>query len=188
MAKQKNNIVMRNARGMFGKQVVFKKRNGKAYIAAPPEVDENRKATPGQLALQVKFKRCIAYAKRALKNDDIIQRYTVMTKRHQSPYNVAFLDAFYSPEVESMILQGYQGQAGNIIVVQAKDNFGVEEVRVSIHDANNVLLEEGLAVANNDGLNWTYTAAQPNPALPGSKITAKAYDLAGNEGLLEVTV
>ena len=35
MARQKNNVVMQNTRGMFGGQVVFKKRAGKGYVAAP---------------------------------------------------------------------------------------------------------------------------------------------------------
>ena len=49
MALQKNNIVMRSTRGMVGKQIVFKVRAGKPYVAAPPEVNENRVATPAQL-------------------------------------------------------------------------------------------------------------------------------------------
>jgi hypothetical protein len=38
MAKQGNNIIMRNTRGMVGKQIVFKRRAGRSYVAAPPEV------------------------------------------------------------------------------------------------------------------------------------------------------
>ena len=36
MARQKHNAVMYNTRGMFAKQVVFKERAGKVYVAGPP--------------------------------------------------------------------------------------------------------------------------------------------------------
>jgi hypothetical protein len=49
MARQSNNFVMHNATGMFGGQVVFKKRDGTRYVAAPTNVNENRKSTPNQL-------------------------------------------------------------------------------------------------------------------------------------------
>ena len=34
MAKQKNNIIMRNTRGMVGGQIVFKRRGGSGYVSA----------------------------------------------------------------------------------------------------------------------------------------------------------
>ena len=49
MAKQGNNLIMRNTRGMVGKQIVFKRRAGRSYVAAPPEVNEDRKPTAKQL-------------------------------------------------------------------------------------------------------------------------------------------
>ena len=39
MARQKNNIIMRSTRGMVGGQIVFKRRAGKGYVSAAPEIN-----------------------------------------------------------------------------------------------------------------------------------------------------
>lgn len=188
MPKQKNNIIMRGTRGMVGKQIVFKTRNGITYVSAPPEVDENRIPTPGQLAIIQRFKTSVAYATGAIKDPAMEEAYSSKARRNQSAYNVAIRDAFTVPEVLGIIAQGYRGEIGDILVVQAIDDFRVKSVRISIHDAANQLIEEGDAVVNADGLNWTYTVTRPNAAVTGSKITATAIDLPGNEGALEITL
>ena len=188
MAKQKNNIIMRNTRGMVGKQIVFKRRGGRSYVAAPPEVNENRKATDKQLAVQQKFRSSIAYAKAALANADTKEAYEKAASRGQSAFNVAFKDAFSAPEVLGIIAGGYQGAAGNVIVVHATDNFKVNAVKVAICNSENELIEEGAATANTDGLSWSYTVQQSNPDVTGTKIKASAFDIPENEGSLEVTL
>lgn len=60
MARQKNNIIMRSTRGMVGGQIVFKSRAGKPYVAAAPEVNENRQPTANQLLAQERFRKSIA--------------------------------------------------------------------------------------------------------------------------------
>lgn len=188
MPKQKNNIVMRSTRGMFGKQVVFKERAGETYVAAPPEVNENRKPTAPQLVMQQRFTKSALYASAAIKDADIKKLYAAAAKRNQSAYNVALRDAFTTPVVEGIITQGYLGQADNIIVAQATDDFMVKAVSIAIHSSANELIESGDAIANIDGLNWTYTVTQANANIAGSVITATAVDLPGNEGSLEVTL
>ncbi|MBO9573208.1 MAG: hypothetical protein J7497_13535 [Chitinophagaceae bacterium] len=188
MPKQKNNLIMAGTSGMLGKQVVFKERNGETYLSAPPTVNENRKATPTQLENQQKFTSAVDYAKTAIKDENIKAAYQSMAKRNQSAFNVAFNDAYNAPKVLGIIAQGYQGQAGNIIIVQAKDDFKVKSVKVSIRNAANQLIEEGEAIANADGLNWTYTVTQANGNIADAKITATATDLPGNEGSLELTL
>lgn len=84
MARQKNNIVMRSTRGMFGKQVVFKRRAGKGYLAAPPEVNENHKPTDKQAERQAQFKRSIRFAKSAMLIAKAKEAYAKGAKRGQS--------------------------------------------------------------------------------------------------------
>ena len=178
---------MRSTRGMFGKQVVFKRRGGISYVSAPPEVDENRVPTPKQLEVIQKFKTSVAYAAGAIKDPVTKEVYSSRAGRNQSAYNVAFRDAFTAPEVTGIIAQGYRGAPGDIIVAQAIDDFEVKSIRVSIHNAANELIEEGDAVMNiGFDRNWTYTATQPNANVPGSKITVTAMDLPGNKGALEI--
>lgn len=179
---------MRSTRGMFGKQVVFKTRAGKPYVAAPPEVDENRVPTAGQVANNDKFRRNSRYAKAAIADAGTKAGYLAAAKRGQSAYNVAFQDAAYAPKVDGIITQGYRGQAGDIIVVQASDDFKVAAVKVAIESPTGELLEHGNAVLEPNGLNWVFTPTMENEQATGSKITATAYDLPGNEGSLEATV
>lgn len=76
-----------------------------------------------------------------------------------------------------------------MIVVEAKDDFRVTEVSVSIRTAAGVLVEEGIAILNPiDRNEWVYTATQNNAELTGSIIQATARDMPGNKGTMEVTV
>lgn len=188
MPKQKNNIVMKSTRGMFGKQVVFKKRDGKFYVAAPPEVDENRKPTARQLLAQERFKACSEYAVEATEDPVTKAAYLAKAKRGLSAYNVAFSDAYNAPKVKSIITQAYQGQIGNVIVVQAKDDFKVASVQVAIYTMDNELVEQGAAVPDAKGKSWIYTATEDHIALEGSVIKATAKDIPGNEGSKTVTL
>jgi len=107
-------------------------------------------------------------------------------KKGQSAYNVAFRDARYAPEVTAINAKGYTGRAGDLIFVQAKEDFMVTAVKVSIYSASGELIEEGNAVT--DDILWMYQATGINSEIEGSKIVAKAYDLPGNEGVREVTL
>ena len=188
MAKQKNNIVMRTTRGMFGKQVVFKRRAGKGYVAAPPETDENRKPTPPQVEVQNLFTRATAFGKSVLRIPELKAAYKAVANRFQSAYNMAVKDAFNAPEVTTIFANGYRGVIGDSIIVQATDDFKVNTVLVSIFNAENELLEEGAAIAMADGKSWEYVATLDNPQLAGTKIKASAFDIPENEGSLEVTL
>jgi hypothetical protein len=99
------------------------------------------------------------------------------------------LEDFMSPpEVKNIEDRNYKGAVGDKIVIRAIDDFRVTELRVEIHAADGTLLESGNAVQNINGIDWTYTATQASPAPAGSKIKAIATDVAGNEGMSEVTV
>src|SRR5687768_11236666 len=174
MAKQGNNLIMRNTRGMVGKQIVFKRRAGRSYVAAPPEVNEDRKPTAKQLAVQQKFATSIRYAKAALTSIELKEGYEQVALRGQSAFNVAFKDAFNAPEILGIVADGYQGVAGNVIIVHADDDFKVNAVKVAIRNSDDELIEEGAASANADGLSWIYLVKQSNPEVTGTKIKATA--------------
>jgi len=73
--------------------------------------------------------------------------------------------------------------------VNAKDDFRVALVKVSIHSAAGVLIEEGNAILDPIKRRlWNYTATQNNATATGSVISATATDLPGNFGSLEITV
>lgn len=182
MAKIKNNVIMQSISGMIGKQVIFKTRAGKMYVSAAPDIDENRVPTKAQQAARDNFKRCSEYAKSAVEDRETKQAYLTFAQPGQTAYNIALKDAFNPPEVVSVVTKGYQGAEGNIIIVQARDDFKVASVKVTIYNTENELVEEGLAIA--DAGNWIYIAVKSNTS--AAKIIATAIDLPGNEGSLEV--
>ena len=186
MAKINGNLIMMKVSGMIGKQVVIKHRNDKPYISAAPTIDEDREPTANQKAWQLKFKSFVDYGKVASKAPATRDGYMAARKKGQSAYNVAFRDARYAPEVTAITAKGYTGRAGDIIYVQAKDDFMVTAVKVMIYSASGELIEEGNAVT--DDILWMYQASGNNSNIEGSKIVAKAYDLPGNEGVKEVTL
>ncbi len=187
MARQKNNIVMKGARGMFGGQVVFKKRGGRPYVAAPPEIKEGRKSTPAQLAIQQRFKDSTEYAAEALLDPETKKAYQAKAKSYQSAHNIAVLDAFYPPEVFDVNAIGYKGLAGDVIVIQAQDDFKVMAVKVSIRNSVGELIEEGAAIEGKKQ-SWNYSVTTANANISGTKITATAVDLPGNEGMMELVL
>ena len=82
----------------------------------------------------------------------------------------------------------YNGTAGSMIIVNAKDDFRVARVKVSIHSSTGVLVEEGDAILDPIKRSlWNYTVTQNNPVLSGSVISAIATDLPGNNASLAVT-
>lgn len=186
MAKIKGNLIMMKVSGMIGKQVVIKHRNDKPYISAAPTVDEDREPTPNQKAWQLKFKSFVDYGKVAAKAPETRPGYMAARKKGQSAYNVAFRDARYAPEVTAITAKGYTGRTGDLIFVQATDDFRVTAVKVLIYSASGELIEEGNAVTDN--ILWMYQVTVVNLKIAGSKIVAKAYDLPGNEAMKEVTL
>jgi hypothetical protein len=157
-------------------------------VAAPPNVKENRKPTPNQLLAQERFKRSVQYSMAADEIPELKKEYKKLAGRGQSARNIAYKDAYYPPEVLGIITQAYAGDAGNIIVVIAKDDFRVSAVRLSISNPLGEIIEEGAAVINPDGITWNYIVTQNNATIAGSMIKATAFDIPGNEGVMEVVV
>jgi hypothetical protein len=185
MARQSNNHVMKGTRGMIGKQIVFKIRKGKQFVAAPPTVKENHKPTPHQLAAQDRFKFASEYANEAIKDVDLKAGYQKVASKRQSAQNMAFKDAYNPPEILNIITQGYTGAAGNLIIVHAVDDFKVTSVNVSILNKSGEIIESGNAVSDKHGVVWVYTVTVSNSNIKGCKIVATACDLPGNEDVLE---
>ena len=171
---------------LIAKQKVIKTRNGKMYLSNKPRIRKDRVPTKNQKMAQEKFKRCSIYAQRANRDEDTRKKYKAMAAENQSAYNVAFRDAYHSPEVKSIITDGYQGRVGDIVIIEAIDDFKVISVKVEIYDAKNKLLENGDAVIDPEGSNWIYYLEKENGNVDGFKIKAIAFDIPGNEGTMEI--
>jgi hypothetical protein len=189
MAKINDNLLVKGARGNVGKQFVFKKRGDETHIARMPVINKNAVPTEKQEEIRDQFSAASLYAQVAVADPDLKKQYQKKASAGKNAYNVAFRDYLKAPEVKSLDTANYNGTPGSTIVIKAKDDFRVAEVKVSIRTSAGVLVEEGDAVLNPvDRNKWIYTAMQSNASPTGSKISATALDLPGNKGVLETTI
>ncbi len=180
MAKQSNNLIMQDTRGVIGKQVVFKRRGGVTYVAAAPAINPNRKPTPNQLSAQNRFAFSANYAKQAIKDPVMKAMYKLAASTNQSAFNVALKDAYNPPEIMQVITQGYRGQPGDLILIQVVDDFKVVSVELVILGSSGSELERGSATVSRDQTLWTYTVSQQVLLIAGCIIVVYASDLPGN--------
>lgn len=171
--------------GLSGKisVLVFRQQaDGSAPVVAAMPSKSSKPPTPGATANRDRFRRASAYAKAIRYNQELTALYAQAVGRgHHSAYHTALADALNSPQ-----LVGYQASSlplapGQLISVQATDDFEVVQVRVRLESPDGSLLEEGDARAPAPGefLSWWYYAIQ-HPLPAGTWLVATAYDRPGN--------
>jgi len=187
MAQARDNIVTKGFSGTIDRTLTFRQRAGRTIVSKlrrPSSVAPTEKMQ----TVRAKFTTSIAFAKKAIKDLVLKALYGSAATGMQSAYNIATADAFNPPVVNSINKDSYHGAIGDAITIDATDDFKVESVSVSIHDAAGNLVEQGKAFLQVDRPDWLYTTTAANPALAGSKITATATDLPGNSASLEITL
>jgi hypothetical protein len=152
--------------------------------------EKPRKASPSrsiaQRDHQDRFRMAAAYASNQMRDAETKAMYeTGINKKKNSAYAVAISDALNAPKVHEIDTVGYEGAVNSIIAINASDDFRVVSVNVTIQDPDGKLLETGEAIQHPFNRNlWSYTTTVKNSRLPGSTISATAYDLPGNETTL----
>lgn len=177
MAKSTNNIITHGLSGKIGDLLVFSQRNGKTIVSMAPRkpTQESEK----QKAHRARFQQAIIYAKGAVKDSSLQPAYVEEGKdKGLTANNIAVADFLNAPQIETVDLSGYTGQAGEVIKVQATDDFKVKAVSIKIENADGSLVEEGDAVEQ--GVYWVYTTTQENADWSGDKITITATDTPDN--------
>jgi hypothetical protein len=185
MAKTNRNFLTYSYSGKVGKQYSLRNRGGKSYITSLPKTRENTLLTERQVEVRKNFQRAMLYARTSNANPALMAEYAAGRREGQTAMNVAFLDAFKGPELSDLRTDGYKGEAGQRIEVQAMDNFRVKSVKFVLIAANGSQLEEGEAVKADNGFQWVYTTQVANPSLPGTIIMVTAADLPNNLARLE---
>ncbi|MBC8436050.1 MAG: hypothetical protein H8D88_00650 [Bacteroidetes bacterium] len=182
MAQTTSNALTKNYRGKFGNHFSFRNRNGKSILASLPK--RKRKKDRGSAAQQQtrrRFANASHYAKHVLLEPDMLADYTARAKKGMTAYNVALTDFLLSPWIETIDVEGYTGNPGDLIRVQAFDDFQVTEVNIRIIDANGNQVEAGPCQAVSRGIWWEYTASVAITSLAGIQIIAIARDNPGNK-------
>jgi hypothetical protein len=184
MAKVPMNSVTRHLQGRIG-DIIFLQRDGRQFAQLRP----GRSSTPrsaAQLEVQDRFKVAAQFARGVLGNPVRRVPYERVAQAKRQPlFSVIVGDYFKPPQVKSIDLRNYHGQAGEKILVTAIDDVEVVSVHVVIRDTTaNAILEQGDAVKIDE--QWTYTATAPLPAGHAATVRAIALDHATNEGDLTV--
>ncbi|WP_332732958.1 hypothetical protein [Flavihumibacter sp.] len=185
MARNKTNMFMNGFGGAIGKQMLVRTRGGRTYLGKMPASNPLLKASEQQAVTRLKFRDCVLFAKGVKDNPELKARYAAAAKPYQTFANVAFADAFKAPVIENLRAEAYSGSVGERIVVKVTDNFSVANVTISIYDPQGNLLEQGLAIQEQNLIDWTYTTSQLNPATVGSLIRVSASDIPGNQVTLD---
>ena len=178
-----NNPMMSTASGMVGNTVVFRQVRGKLLVANRPR--RGRTPSEKQLAIQGRFTNAAAYAKEVLKDPVTKAKYEAGIGLNKfTAHMVAVSDYLNAPRVENINVSEYKGVPGNVILVEATDDFAVTQVQVSI-TSGGAVVESGEAVQ--DQINkqlWRYTATVA-VTLANAVVQASAYDLPGNKTSLD---
>jgi len=190
MAKYRYNVLTHGLSGTLdivafsqraGGLTVLGKRRKKRSIDNP--------FTANQIAVHEKFQQASQYAKSVKANNPtLFAAYTAIAGTGQSGFNMAFADFFNSPSITNIDVSAYTGAPGSIIKARVVDDIESKKVHVRIESASAVLIEEGDAVKDADGLDWLYTATQTNASVTGSKVTVTATDNPGNTTSMDKTL
>lgn len=189
MAKILENGLIKGASGNYSKQFVYKQRGNKTHIARMPKIKKDAVASDKQVQRRDLFASASLYAQGVMTSPDLKKVYQKKTSNGNTAFNVAFKDYLKAPRVKSIETDKYAGPPGSTITVEAKDDFRVAGVTVTIQTGAGVLVEKGEALINPINRNqWIYTTTVANAAVAGSKVSAVARDLPGNMTKMEVTV
>jgi hypothetical protein len=179
MAQSNENPLTKGLSGSIGKELTYRQRAGKTIVSK-----YRRKTTvpPTEKLVSIRgvFASAIAYARKVINDPALKAMYEAAAKEGQTAFNVATSDALKAPQVTAILMDGYCGNPGDHIVIDAMDDFKVAAVAVFIQQATGEWLEHGNAVLDPGTTKWFYKAMAANPAPEGSVITAMAKDLPGN--------
>jgi hypothetical protein len=178
MAKQRRNVVTHGLSGKVGGILIFRQTATGTVIQSPPRM--SGEVSESQRAHRRKFQRAVLYANVVEQDPATKEVYASKAKKGQTARNVAVADFLRAPDIEVIDVSGYHGQPGDTIRIEVTDDFAVKEVKVVISDPDGILIEEGYAIPEITGYEWTYTATSINESVKGDRIEIFASDTPGN--------
>ena len=187
MSKTRDNALTMNYSGMFGKQMVYRNRDGMSIMAKKPKKSTH---TPveSQIATRRRFRAASRWAKVALQDPTTLAMYAARASGMKTPYILAITNYMRPPEVTQINTSEYTGAIGTPINVVAYDDFEIKGVTVKIADSAGSVFEQGPCVENLSDETWVYTATKEISDLHGLVITAVAKDFPNHTGSLSVTL
>jgi hypothetical protein len=169
-------------RGKVGGLIFSKRADGRIVVrAAPGAVAAPSEA---QLANRNRFGRGSAYVRGLKAQPEAYAIYKHAGKqRRKRACDLAVADALKPPELRDIDVSGYTGKAGEIIRMEAVDDFEVASITVVIADINGVVLEQGVAARDSKDARparWLYVTTAELPAGELAIVHVSASDHPGN--------
>lgn len=153
-------------------------RSGKIVIADHPKFDDHRVSAEARGSHREFLREAVNFAQMAVEEEVYINKAREMGT---TAYNIAIVDWLGAPKVLEIDVDNWTGDVGQVIRVKAKDNVMVAAVTVVIRDANERMLEEGVAVQSGNGSAWwDYTTRSRIKMIPFPIVEVTARDLPGN--------
>jgi hypothetical protein len=182
VAKVKLNPILEQIKGQVG-DLVFKRFGDEVVISRKPDM-EGREPTEAQLAAQSRFREAVLYGKMVMADAETKALYVEAAKAKGKPmFGLTVADFFSAPTVNEVDLSGYSGAAGDVIVIQATDDFDVAAVAVALTDADGNAIESGAAVETPaDSGRWLYVAQTAVATGTTVRIGVTATDRPGGMG------
>ena len=179
MAQSKKNVVIHGMSGKLGGLVVFRQRFGKTLLTTAPGT-RTKEQSAAQQEITNRFQKAVVYAKSVLADPAVKAEYKAAAGEGRSAYNLAIADFFNSPSILNVDVSAYTGEAGQPIMMQVTDDYKVKSVSIAIRNADDSVVEEGMAVQQANLLDWVYTTTTANPAIAGDKVVVTATDYPRN--------
>jgi len=181
MSSSRTNGLTKDYSGKFGDQYVLRRKNGKSLMTKLPEKSK-LPMTEAQKRVKANFRAASAFAREKLSEPVMRAAYLKKGNGVRSAYNVAMSDFFNPPVINLINVSFYNGHAGDVIMVEAVDDFRVERVILTLSDENNNVLETGDCIHTGDGPEWVYTLKQDQQPVTGQQIKVVAFDLPNHPG------
>ena len=193
MAKMKLDPLFVEISGTMGDFVFKRSRRGEAIVARrPPQVQcraERGARLPSWRAHRERFSQAVAYARHALKDEELSALYKLAgMEKEMTAFNAAVTDFLQPPSIHRLDLSEYRGQPGQTIFFRTMDDVAVIGARVTIMDMDGRPLESGDALETGTGSGaWVYTATGSIPAETKVEVRVVATDRPGGTGVLTET-
>jgi hypothetical protein len=157
MAMLDPNTVIGILQGKIGDLVFVRTKDGKVIVRHRPV----RKAqfTAGELAGQSLLAQANVYVRRIRQEPDEYALYQrAATLNGKRACDLAKADFYHPPVINDVDLSSYGGNAGQVIRVEAIDDFGLTTVMLTIAELDGSLVEHGAAILEPSSSKWVYQA------------------------------
>ena len=185
MAKVSLNPILERFRGKIG-DLVFKRFLNRTIVGRRPDSSGNEPSI-AQNAVRTRFRLAANYARGVFADPVLKAAYAAVAKVRGLPtFALALTDYLKPPVVNTVDLAGYNGHVGDLVAIEAVDDFEVVGVTVVVRNDGGDVLEQGPATLVNG--RWQYAATVPIGAGETLTVEATATDRPGHTGTKSVLV